>query len=194
MTAQLIDFTKAFGADPHPGGCCACCAGYCPSFDDPGSTRAPHFDPLLRLTSTAASWVTDRYICIREDHLTPPPDGTDIRDLNTSPIDKGPMVIPDERPEDGEEILISPLMWARIDDAGLASSLVLGKALKHRDGEGSSITHIYVGDQHIGWVTTARPGKGITHKDYLRYAAIAVSVEVTVDQVADVLRAAEEGR
>ena len=186
---ELIDFTKAFGSELHPGDCCDCCDGYCPR-DDFNFGSKPHFEPLLRLTSTEASWVTDRYICIREDRLTPAPEEAHIRDLNTSPIDKGPMYIPDERPDEGAEILISSRMWVRIDDAGLTSSLVLGKALKHKDGAGASIVHIYDGEEHIGWVTTARPGKGITHADYLRYAAIAIGAEVTVDQVADVLRAA----
>ena len=167
--ADLIDPAIMF-ADEHEGDCCSCCKGYCVLAEAP----APWFKTLRSLTVAGAECLTDGYALIRSDALGPLPEGTSV--LPMPDVDPDWATIPDIAPKLSTHRQ-SPWMLDRLDRAGLAC---------HDSGD-EKVVHLYHDGEHVGWVTHAREGRGVTVDELPTIRTLAQEIGVSVDRAARAL-------
>lgn len=146
MSTPPFKFSDLFAPAEENHRCCTCCSGYCPAqdgaLDDP---RAP------ASTYRIGDYISDRYVAIREALISGTPDSViDRAELPAA------MSIPGEKPAESTA-LFTPAHAIRLLNQGLTI---------HQGESDKGPQHVYLGDEHIGWISP-NTTQGVT-LDHLR--------------------------
>lgn len=155
--SELLDLEIAFGhAAPHPS-CCECCEGYCPL--DEG-TMGWVGDLLFTATAGGKDYLTDRHVMLRRDLLN----DEILTEQNLMAAPSVPwMNVPDTVPPVSEAPQ-GPHVLNLCDLAGLT---------RHADEQDPTLTHLYRGDEHVGWTRVATKPPYLTVEDLPTVRTIA---------------------
>lgn len=151
----------------HEGWCCDCCAGYCPMEDSPEPYGAWEF-----MRPIGDDHVGTGRIVLRRDILAPFPEAATFSKTSV-PLSTAWATVPDEKPPLSDRGQ-SPDLLDRIDRAGLT--------LHH----GEEVTHIYLGDRHVGWCKWSP--KGVTRDELPLIRKVAESAGISIEQAATAIR------
>lgn len=119
--------------------CCQCCDGYCHLSDTGTEPAVPGM--LYAFTVRGVNYVSDRYVAVRADLVAVKLEPT----LVGVEDDRYPAAPPSKPPPS-----VAPLTPVQMHHATAAGFDICGADATH-----GSIQHVYLGDEHAGWIRAA---------------------------------------
>lgn len=150
--------------------CCSCCDGFCPAFEGSGTFEdQPMFGPICRV----GDYLSDRVVAIRSDLINLPDHVKPLELMTDLPA---AMTVPESMPKTESRASFNASFAGKLIAAGID--------ILHSDDHPQ---HLYLGDEHVGWIMHGRTESAVTLSTVRKM--IQICDRPTADGLADLLDA-----